>query len=98
VSSGRTAVNADPAIDLGMGSPGEAELRSCVAVPLVEQDALVGVLGLYSSKASAFTDDHERLLDLLAPRLTSTLVNVLIAEEDEGGAAASPPPLRLVRA
>jgi len=65
----RSVLNGEPALDLGFRAESAPALRSCVVVPLIESDALVAVLALYSKTASGFTDDHLRLLEVLAPRL-----------------------------
>ena len=44
------------------------EIRSEIALPLVVQDRVVGVMDLESERMGFFTDDHSRLLGLLAPR------------------------------
>lgn len=95
-------VNAEPILDLGFRAGAVPALRSSVVVPLVESDAVIAVLSLYSKDLLAFTDDHVRVLELLAPRLASSLVDAVIAEE-EGTPAAHPatalkvPALRLVK-
>ena len=95
--NGRPAVNSDPALDLGpaMGSPA---LRSCLALPLVESEALIAVFAVYSTQPGAFSEDHERLLELLSPRLTTSLLDAVLAEEQEASTPAAPvaPTLRLV--
>jgi len=91
-------VNGEPVLDLGFRAE---SLRSSVVVPLIESDAVVAVLGLYSKELLAFTDDNVRLLELLAPNLASSLIDVVIADEDALGPAPRPlapvAPLRLVR-
>ncbi|NUR53153.1 MAG: HD domain-containing protein [Acidobacteria bacterium] len=86
----RPAVNADAGLDLGMRalelSP---PLRSCLAVPLMDSDALVAVLALYSDTPGAFSDDDLRLMELLAPRLASSLVLPALDAEEEGFVAAA---------
>jgi hypothetical protein len=57
-------------------------LRACVVVPLVESDALIAVLALYSKTVNGFTEDHLRLLEVLGPRLAGALVDAAIADED----------------
>lgn len=96
----RAAVNADAALDLGMraGDMSPA-LRACLAVPLIEGDALVAVLALYRERPGSFSDDELRLVELLAPRLASSLLEPAIAEEDLDDArtvSAAQPALRLV--
>ena len=49
-------------------------LRSCLAVPLIEGESLVAVLALYRERPGSFSDDDLRLLELLAPRLASSLL------------------------
>jgi len=44
-----------------------------MTVPLTHDGALTGVLSLYASAPDAFTDDHARLLTLLAPSLASSI-------------------------
>jgi GAF domain-containing protein len=93
----QAALNADPALDLGRAAasltPG---LGSCLAVPLVEGDTLIAVLALYREPAAAFSDDDVRLVELLAPRLTSSIGGAARVER-ETGAPAAPAPLKLVR-
>jgi phosphoserine phosphatase RsbU/P len=89
-------VNAEPILDLGFRAGATPVLRSSVVVPLVESDAVIAVLSLYSQELLAFTDDQVRVLELLAPRLATSLVDAVIAEEDIA-AAAAPPALRLVK-
>jgi putative nucleotidyltransferase with HDIG domain len=90
----RPAVNADPALDLGPGAP---LLRSCLAMPLVDGEALIAVLALYRDKAAAFSEDDVRLIELLAPRLASSLAEAVKTEEVGSHPAATMAPLKLVR-
>jgi putative nucleotidyltransferase with HDIG domain len=85
----KPAVNSDPAMDLGLGSaPG---LRSCLAIPLIDNDGVVAVLALYRAQRDGFSDDDARLVELMAPRLASSLVEAVSAER------ASSPSLKLVK-
>ena len=95
--NGRPAVNSDPTLDLGPAA-GNPALRACLAIPLVESEALIAVFALYSTEPSAFSDGHERLLELLSPRLTTSLLDAVLLEEQDAVAPATPapPPLRLV--
>jgi GAF domain-containing protein len=86
----RAAVNADAALDLGLRAADlTPALRSCLAVPLVESDALIAVLAVYRERPNAFSDDDLRLVELLAPRLASCLLEPAIAEEDAAAPAAA---------
>ena len=91
----RAVVNADATLDLGMRAGDMAPaLRSCLAIPLLEGDALVAVLALYRDRPGSFSDDELRLVELLAPRLASSLLEPAIEEElDETPTvrAAGPP-------
>jgi putative nucleotidyltransferase with HDIG domain len=93
----RGAVNADPAIDLGVrAAEAVSPLKACLAVPLVENDTVMAVLALYAQTPGAYSDDHVRLLDLLAPRLTSALAGALL-EDSRSFTASQTPSLRLVK-
>lgn len=97
----RPAINANPDLEIG---PAARELtprlRSCLTVPIEEADALVAVLSMYSERKGAYSDDHLRVLDLIAPRLACALVESAIAEEEAawpGPQTASPPASRRLR-
>lgn len=57
------------------------EVRSEVAVPLVVQDRVVGVLDVESERMGYFTDEHVRMLTLLAPQIASSVENARLYEE-----------------
>jgi phosphoserine phosphatase RsbU/P len=57
------------------------DIRSEVAVPLVVQDRVVGVMDLESERIGYFTDDHVRTLALLAPQIASSVDNARLYEE-----------------
>lgn len=57
------------------------DIRSEIAVPLVVQDRAVGVMDLESEKIGYFTEDHSRLLALLAPQIASSVENARLYEE-----------------
>ncbi len=99
----RAAVNADAALDLGLQAGDlQPALRSCLAVPLIESESLIAVLAVYRERPGAFSEDDLRLLELLAPRLASSLIEPSIADEDAAFTApVSVPPatagLKLVK-
>ena len=94
----RPALNADPALDLGAAASALAPgLRSALAIPLVEGNTLVAVLALYREGAGAFSDDDVRLVELLAPRLASSLAEAVTFEESSSQPASVNAPLRFVR-
>ncbi len=59
-------------------SPG---IRSEIAVPLLTQDKLVGVMNLESERVGFFNDDHEQVLGLVAPQVASAIENARLYRE-----------------
>jgi sigma-B regulation protein RsbU (phosphoserine phosphatase) len=57
------------------------DIRSEVAVPLIAQDRVIGVIDLESDRVGFFTDDHVRTLALLAPQIASSVENARLYEE-----------------
>jgi GAF domain-containing protein len=73
----RPAVNAEPALDFGLGvATMDPPLLSALAIPLVHDGTLVAVLSLYATTRGAFSDDHARLLELMAPKLAASIASV----------------------
>ena len=58
-----------------------SEIRSEVAVPLLLQDRVVGVMDLESDRVGYFTEDHMRTLALLAPQVASSVENARLYQE-----------------
>jgi len=56
------------------------EIRSEMAVPLIVQDRVVGVLNVESAGVAHFTEDHQRTLALLAPQIASSVENARLYE------------------
>jgi diguanylate cyclase (GGDEF)-like protein len=48
-------------------------LRSCLSTPLISDDKLVGVLSLYARNRDAFSDDHQRLVEIVARQVSTVL-------------------------
>jgi len=57
------------------------DIRSEVAVPLIVQDRVEGVVDLESDRIGYFTDDHVRTLTLLAPMVASSVENARLYHE-----------------
>ncbi len=57
------------------------DIRSEVAVPLILQDRVLGVIDLESSRIGHFTDDHVRTLALLAAQVASSVENARLYQE-----------------
>ena len=94
----KPVLNAEPSLDLGTRAESAPALRSCIVVPLVESDALVAVLGIYSKNIAAFTEDHLRLLEVLGSRLAAALVDAAIADEhNQAFPVVRPRSLKLVQ-
>jgi GAF domain-containing protein len=75
-------MNGEPILDLGFRAEATPALRSSIVVPLVDSDAVIAVLALYSKELLAFTDDHLRVLELIAPNLAASMIDAVIADED----------------
>jgi len=56
-------------------------IRSELAVPLIVQDRVVGVLNVESERIGFFTEDHQRTLSLLAQQIASSVENARLYEE-----------------
>lgn len=56
-------------------------IRSEIAVPLVFQDRVIGVLNLESERVGYFSEDHARTLSLLAPAVAIAVENARLYHE-----------------
>src|SRR5580704_13155902 len=56
-------------------------VRSEIAVPLILQDRVIGVLNLESERIGYFTEDHARTLSLLAPSVSIAVENARLYHE-----------------
>ncbi len=57
------------------------DVRSEVAVPLIVQDRVVGVMDLESDRVGYFTDEYVRTLALLGPQVASSVENARLYAE-----------------
>jgi putative nucleotidyltransferase with HDIG domain len=89
-------VNSDAALDLGPSAEA-ASLHTCMSVPLLMGESLVGVLSLYAPSASAFAGDCGRLIQMVAPHIAVAL-HTALSEARAHGDKAAPAALRLVAA
>lgn len=87
-------VNSDARLDFGSETELE-ELRYCLALPLVAGDSLVGVVTLYAS--GTFSDDHARIMQMVAPHLAEMLARA-DSSSAETTSAARRSGLRIVAA
>ena len=56
-------------------------IRSEVAVPLMVPDRILGVMDLESAEIGHFTEEHLRMLELLAPLIANSIENARLYEE-----------------
>ena len=61
--------------------PHSDNVRSELVIPLLLQDRLIGVLDLESTKLSAFTLEHERMLEILGSCIAVALENSRLYEQ-----------------
>jgi len=70
----QTICNSDPILDFGdVARSHPLALKSCLSTVLAEGDRLVGVLALYMREAHGFTDDHRRIIEVVARQISHTL-------------------------
>jgi diguanylate cyclase (GGDEF)-like protein/putative nucleotidyltransferase with HDIG domain len=67
----RTIRNSDPVLDFGEAARAMTpRLRSCLSTPLVAGNQLTGVLALYSTSRDAFSEEHQRVIEVVARQVT----------------------------
>jgi two-component system, cell cycle response regulator len=70
----QTIVNSDPILDLGEAARAmKPRLHSCLSTPLVAGQQLVGVLTAYSTNSDAFSDEHRRVIEVVARQVAHTI-------------------------
>lgn len=70
----QTISNSDPALDLGCAAQAlPLQLSSCLSVPLLHRDELIGVLTLYSTTIGGFDDNHQQVAEGMARDLARVL-------------------------
>jgi diguanylate cyclase (GGDEF)-like protein/putative nucleotidyltransferase with HDIG domain len=70
----QTIANSDPMLDLGeVARVLRPPLRSCLSTPLLAEKDLVGVLTVYSTHREAFTEDHRRIVEVVARQVSETV-------------------------
>jgi putative nucleotidyltransferase with HDIG domain len=84
-------VNSEAALDLGERAA-RAHLQCCLSAPLIAGEALVGTITLYARKSSAFSEDHARLVQIIAPHVAQAICTSRRSESSaQPKAAASKP-------
>jgi putative nucleotidyltransferase with HDIG domain len=80
----QTIVNSDPMLDLGeVARALKPPLRSCLSTPLTVSNDLVGVLTVYSTHRDAFTEDHRRLVEVVARQVSKTVMHAVQFDLDK---------------
>lgn len=98
----QSIMNSDAMLDLGeIARAVSPRLRTCLSVPLLAQEQLVGVLTLYSSQGEGFSENHRRLLETasryIAPSISRTLARDKAAEGERPSPARPASPATLQR-
>ena len=71
----QTIRNSDPVLDLGESARAMVPRpRSCLSTPLLSGKTLVGVLSLYSSNKDAYSEDHERIIEVVARQVSAAIL------------------------
>jgi diguanylate cyclase (GGDEF)-like protein len=88
VLANRCPVNGfDPMLDFTeFALPEEEHYHSMVALPLLKEERLLGVIAVYSHDYEPYTDDHVRLLDMVARLAGDAFANSLQHAEAESNA------------
>ena len=74
----QTIMNSDPVLDLGeLARKTHPRLKNCLSSPLVSGDTLVGVLTLYSAGSDSFSEDHRRVIEVVAHQVADTFKRTL---------------------
>jgi putative methionine-R-sulfoxide reductase with GAF domain len=77
----QTIRNSDPVLDLGESARAmNPRPRSCLSTPLLAGKTLVGVLSLYSSNKDSYSEDHERIIEVVARQVSTAILEAQGAE------------------
>jgi diguanylate cyclase (GGDEF)-like protein/putative nucleotidyltransferase with HDIG domain len=78
------AVNADPVFDtLALRPFLEVDLKNALVYPLYSQTACLGVISLYVGKDVTFTEDHVRIMEVVAKQAATAIQNAIKYEETQ---------------
>jgi diguanylate cyclase (GGDEF)-like protein/putative nucleotidyltransferase with HDIG domain len=81
----QTIVNSDPVLDLGeVARSMRPRLHSCLSTSLVADSSLVGVLTLYATHRNAFTEDHRRIIEVVARQVAQVLKHSAAVDGNQG--------------
>lgn len=80
----QTILNSDPMLDLGeIARVLRPPLRSCLSTPLVADKDLVGVLTVYSTHRETFTEDHRRIVEVVARQVSETVRQAVAFRQEQ---------------
>jgi diguanylate cyclase (GGDEF)-like protein len=80
----QTIRNSDPVLDFGEAARSMTPRpRSCLSTPLIANDCLVGVLSLYSTNSDAFSEDHQRVVEVVATQVGAVIQVALTFERTQ---------------
>jgi diguanylate cyclase (GGDEF)-like protein/putative nucleotidyltransferase with HDIG domain len=66
--------NSDPVLDFGDSARSKPDrLRSCLSAPMIVGGSLVGVLSLYSTKADGFSEEHQRIIEVVSGQVSAII-------------------------
>ena len=69
----QTISNSDARLDFTASDDTQPRgLKSCLSTPLICDEALVGVMSLYSTETNGFNDDHKRIIEAVARHIART--------------------------
>jgi len=69
--------NTDPYLDLTTLKIDRHEFKTMVAVPLLKDELMIGVIALYSATVARYSDDHVRLLETISRLAADSFYNAL---------------------
>ncbi|MBX9603231.1 MAG: diguanylate cyclase [Bryobacteraceae bacterium] len=78
-AAGKPILNGDPSLEFGLQSPAlrSSVFASAISVPLAGTDSFRGALTLYGRLPEAFSTEHLRVLNAIAPKLGPAIENGL---------------------
>jgi len=78
VAAARQSIrNSDPVLDLGDAARAVVpRLRSSLSTPLILDRKLVGVLSLYSPAREAFSEEHQRIVEVVAAQISGKIFDI----------------------
>src|SRR5690606_29226840 len=70
--------------------PGLVDAQSQMAIPLVANDRLVGVVAVESKRPAAFEAWHEAFLEIVANQIATAIENMVLRDRDEDDEPPAP--------